>query len=193
MHSLVLASGSPYRRQLLDKLGLTYEWRAAKINEQAQEHELPEALALRLARQKASKLASHFPSHLIIGSDQVAVLDGEILGKPGDFKTAQRQLTAMSGKTLHFFTGLCLLNSASKQKQLCCETYSVSFRSLSQTEIANYLMREQPFDCAGSFKAEGLGISLFEKMTGDDPNTLIGLPLIALITLLKAEGVEILR
>lgn len=192
MPQIILASSSPYRRQLLDKLGLDYHWQAPNINEQPHHNELPEILVQRLAQQKATALVNSYPNHLIIGSDQVAVLNGQILGKPGNIEKAQEQLNNANGKMVTFLTGLCLLNSATRQQQLCCEHYSVTFRTLSAAEIQKYLTREQPFDCAGSFKAEGLGISLFRRMEGDDPNTLIGLPLIALIDMLSHEGVKIL-
>lgn len=193
MPQIILASSSPYRRQLLDKLGLDYQWQAPDIDEQPRSNELPEALVQRLAQQKAVALANSHPNHLIIGSDQVAVLNGQILGKPKTFEKAQQQLNDANGKTVIFLTGLCLFNSSTHQQQLRCEHYSVTFRTLSAAEIQHYLIREQPFDCAGSFKAEGLGISLFTRMEGNDPNTLIGLPLIALIDMLKNEGVEVLN
>lgn len=192
MHPLVLASGSPYRRQLLAKLGLPFEWQAPCIDEQAYAGEAPEALVKRLAQEKAAALKTAFPQHLIIGSDQVAVYEGKILGKPGHIEQARRQLAAASGKTVTFFTGLCLYNSASGQLQTTYETYRVTFRNISNHQIETYLQRDQPFDCAGSFRAEGLGISLFSALEGRDPNTLIGLPLIALVELLNNEGVDIL-
>jgi septum formation protein len=192
MYPLVLASGSLYRRQLLAKFGLPFEWQAPLIDEQPHADETPEALVKRLAQEKAAALKTAFPQHLIIGSDQVAVHEGKILGKPGDIKQARQQLAAASGKTVTFFTGLCLCNSASGRLQTIHETYRVTFRSISSHQIETYLNRDQPFDCAGSFKAEGLGISLFSALEGRDPNTLIGLPLIALVELLNNEGVDIL-
>jgi len=192
MLPIVLASGSSYRRQLLDKLGINYHWHAPDIDESPLPNESPVELVTRLAEQKAHALASDYPAHLIIGSDQVAVLNGKILGKPGSIERARNQLTAASGNTVTFLTGLCLLNSATGHCQTGCENYRVSFRELSADRIENYLQKDQPFDCAGSFKAEGLGICLFRKLEGDDPNTLIGLPLIALITMLNNEGIDVL-
>jgi septum formation protein len=190
MQQIVLASGSPYRRQLLDKLGLLYDWKAPNIDETPKD-EKPDELVRRLAFEKAKALAKDFPDALIIGSDQIALLDGEILGKPGNHAIAHKQLSMASGKPVTFLTGLCLLNTANAHAQICCETYRVFFRSLTAAQIDSYLEREQPYDCAGSFKAEGLGICLFTKLEGDDPNTLIGLPLITLIDMLNKEGINI--
>lgn len=192
MSRLVLASSSPYRRQLLDRLGLDYHWQAPDIDETALPREPAADLALRLAEQKARALAEMFPDHLIIGSDQVCILDSQLLAKPGSFAKAQEQLFAASGRSLVFYTGLCLLNTHSWNCQNLLEPYTVVFRDLSQQQIDNYLRREQPFDCAGSFKAEGLGISLFKRLEGRDPNALIGLPLIGLIDLLEKEGISVL-
>lgn len=191
MLPILLASGSLYRRQLLDKLGIEYQWHAPNIDESHLSNETAANLVVRLAQQKAQALAAGYPRHLIIGSDQIAVFDGQILGKPGNFERARQQLMATSGRTVTFLTGLCLLNSATGHCQTSCESYSVTFRTLSTTLIDQYLRRDQPFDCAGSFKAEGLGICLFSKLEGDDPNTLIGLPLIALITMLNNEGINV--
>lgn len=190
MQQIVLASGSPYRRQLLDKLGLPYDWGTPNIDETPKDEE-PDELVRRLAFEKAKALAKDFPDALIIGSDQVALLDGKILGKPGSHVIAHEQLSMASGKQVTFLTGLCLLNTTSAHAQICCETYRVFFRSLTAAQIDSYLEREQPYDCAGSFKAEGLGICLFTKLEGDDPNTLIGLPLITLIDMLNKEGINI--
>lgn len=190
MRPLVLASSSPYRRQLLERLGMPFDWQAPAIDERPEPGEAPATLVTRLAQAKASALASTYPDALIIGSDQVAMLDGQILGKPGSFEPAQRQLLAASSRSVEFFTGLCLLNSATGTAQVHCEPFRVHFRSLTPTQVSTYLMKEQPYDCAGSFKAEGLGICLFRQMEGRDPNALIGLPLIALIDLLRREGVD---
>lgn len=191
MLPIVLASSSAYRRQLLQKLGLPFTCQAPDIDETIQPDESAETLVRRLARQKAEALRPSYTSHLIIGSDQVAVLDGKILGKPGDFARAKTQLLAASGNKVTFFTGLCLLNTATSQCQLRCERYSVIFRHLSESVIDAYLIKDKPFDCAGSFKAEGLGIALFSRLEGDDPNTLIGLPLIALVDMLANEGIAV--
>ena len=190
--SLVLASGSPYRRQLLAKLGLPFETVSPDIDESVQPGETPEALVARLAERKAGAASSHYPDALIIGSDQVAVLDGTIIGKPGSHENAIRQLQAASGKRIIFHTGMCLLNSNTGRAQIETVPYSVVFRQLSEQQIENYLRKEQPYNCAGSFKSEGLGIALFERFEGEDPNTLIGLPLIRLVNMLRREGVNVI-
>jgi MAF protein len=192
MTQLVLASTSPYRRELLERLGLPFVTTSPNIDETASPNEPPEQLVKRLAESKARAVAFDYPDSLIIGSDQVAVLDNKILGKPGNHDTAAEQLHHASGHKVTFLTGLCLLNSKTDNCQVSLEEFSVVFRALSDKQIKNYLDREKPYDCAGSFKSEGLGISLFEKMQGDDPNSLIGLPMIALINMLAAEGVDIL-
>jgi septum formation protein len=192
MTQLVLASTSPYRRELLERLGLPFETVSPNVDETALTYETPEQLVKRLAKLKAHAVAESFPDALIIGSDQVAVLDNQILGKPGNHETAVQQLNKTSGGKVLFLTGLCLLNNATGKTQTSVDKFSVVFRELSADQIENYLQREKPYDCAGSFKSEGLGISLFEKMEGDDPNTLIGLPLITLINMLSAEGVDVL-
>lgn len=192
MPSIVLASSSVYRRALLTKLGLPFEWGNPAIDETAQPGESAPALVERLARAKATALAARYPAHLIIGSDQVACLDGNILGKPGDRVRAQAQLRAASGRRVEFLTGLCLLDSASGTTTSLVEPFAVVFRQLQEAEIERYLEREQPYDCAGSFKSEGLGIALFERLEGDDPNALVGLPLIRLVTLLAGAGVAVI-
>jgi len=193
MSQIVLASTSPYRRELLERLGLPFDTASPDVDETALSYETPEQLVKRLAKLKARAVAEDFPDALIIGSDQVAVLDNQILGKPGNHKTAVKQLSKTSGKKVLFLTGLCLLNSATGETQVNVDEFSVEFRQLSTSQIENYLQREQPYDCAGSFKSEGLGISLFEKMEGNDPNALIGLPIITLINMLSAEGVDVLQ
>ena len=190
MTRLVLASGSRFRRQLLDRLGLPYAWSSPDIDETPRAGESPEALVHRLALSKASRLAERYPTHLIIGSDQVAVFAGEILGKPGDAARARAQLARFSGQRVRFLTGLALLDTASGRHHVCHEGFDVVFRDLSAAEIAAYVEREQPLDSAGSFRMEGLGIALFEKLEGDDPNTLIGLPLIRLCALLREAGLD---
>ena len=191
MLPLILASSSPYRRQLLERLGVAFVSISPDIDESPVPGENAEALAARLALAKAEAVAAANPGHLIIASDQVASLDGKVIGKSGSHQAAFAQLSNCSGRTVTFYTGLCLLNSRTNQHQLCTETYSVQFRPLNPNQIERYLHREQPYDCAGSFKMEGLGISLFEKLSGDDPNTLIGLPLIRLIEFLSNEGIAI--
>lgn len=192
MPQLVLASGSAYRRQLLEKLGLAFISHSPDIDESPLPGETPERLALRLSLEKARALAGHYPDALIVGSDQVACLDGLLLGKPGSHDPARKQLRAASGRTVTFYTGLCLYNSATGDHQCVCEPCEVVFRPLSEAQIERYLHREQPYDCAGSFKSEGLGIALFTAIRCEDPNTLVGLPLIELVTLLESAGVEVL-
>ncbi|MEJ2621346.1 MAG: Maf family nucleotide pyrophosphatase [Candidatus Thiodiazotropha sp.] len=189
---LVLASSSPFRRELLSRLGMGFSTCSPAVDESRREDEQAEALVLRLSQQKAMAVAKTHPKALIIGSDQVATIGGMILGKPGNHENAVSQLTTASGRKVTFYTGLCLYNSQTGQSQTCCEPFHVHFRTLSQSEIENYLLKEQPYNCAGSFKSEGLGISLFESMQGEDPNALIGLPLIRLTTMLRKEGVDIL-
>ena len=189
---LILGSTSPFRRELLDKLGLSYEVAAPAVDEAAEPGESPEHLVARLAEAKARAVAAGYPDALVIGSDQVAVLDHHILGKPGDHDTAVEQLRAASGRWVNFQTGLCLLDAADGAAQVEVVPFRVRFRGLEETEIENYLRREQPYNCAGSFKSEGLGIALFQRLEGEDPNALIGLPVIRLIDMLKRVGVEVL-
>lgn len=187
---LVLASTSPFRRELLVRLGLPFATAAPDVDEQRREAEPPRDLTQRLAEAKARAVASQFPGALIIGSDQVACLDTRVLGKPGSRERAVQQLRAASGREVAFETGLCLYDARNDKAEVCCETYRVQFRDLSDAEIAGYIEREQPFGCAGSFKSEGLGVALFERMEGADPTSLIGLPLIRLSALLRAAGVD---
>lgn len=192
MQTIVLASSSPFRRELLQKLGLDFECLSPDIDESAQDNETPFALVERLARQKAMAVAESYPNAVIIGSDQVAVLGERILGKPHNHNNAVEQLTACSNKQVRFLTGLAVYNSQTETIQSLVEPFDVHFRSLSSSQINSYLYAEQPYNCAGSFKSEGLGISLFSKLSGDDPNSLIGLPLIRLIDLLDNEGISVL-
>ena len=192
MKTLVLASTSPYRRELLNRLGLPFITASPNVDETGVDGETPEQLVERLAESKAHAVAETYPDALIIGSDQVAVLDNKILGKPGNHEAAVEQLSNASGKKVLFLTGLCLLNAETGKTQINIDKFSVEFRQLSRPQIENYLQREKPYDCAGSFKSEGLGISLFEKMKGNDPNALIGLPLITLINMLYNEGLDVL-
>lgn len=192
MPALLLASSSPYRRELLDRLQLPFTWQSPSIDETRQAGEAAITLVKRLATEKARALAAKHIDHLIIGSDQVAVLgDGQILGKPHDLPRAQQQLRAASGSSVTFLTGLALLNTSSGHCQVDCIPFTVHFRPLNDEQILRYLQREQPFDCAGSFKSEGLGISLFRSTEGEDATSLIGLPLIRLVDMLHNEGVEI--
>ncbi len=190
--TLVLASSSPYRAQLLAKLGLAFETASPDVDETPLPDEPAEQLVARLAQAKAQAIAPHYPEALIIASDQVAVLNNQILGKPGHHENARRQLKAASGAKVTFLTSLALLNSRSGHVQREVVPFSVYFRPLTESQIENYLLAEQPYQCAGSFKSEGLGISLFERLEGDDPNTLIGLPLIRLIHMLENENVNII-
>lgn len=189
--SIILASSSVYRQQLLHKLHLDFSCHSPEIDESARPDETAEALVLRLAEQKAQAVAAHFPNGLIIGSDQVCVNQGVILGKPGTLANAKTQLLAASGQTLTFYTGLAVYDAKHRQMRSTVETFAVVFRSLTEAQVDRYLALEPALDCAGAFKCEGLGISLFERMEGRDPNALIGLPLIALIELLSEFGVHI--
>ncbi len=189
---LVLASSSPFRRALLDKLQLDYITASPEIDETARPGESIEAMVCRLSRSKAQALSSQFPEALIIGSDQSAAIDGQRLEKPGNHETAVRQLQSVSGREVTFYTGLCLLNTVTGEDQVICDPFIVSFRHLSTSEIENYLQKEQPYNCAGSFKSEALGISLFESLKGSDPNSLIGLPLIELCRMLRENGMPVI-
>ncbi|MHB0763237.1 Maf family protein [Stutzerimonas sp. NM35] len=191
MRHLLLASSSPYRRELLSRLRLPFDCRAPHIDETAHPDESPEQLVRRLSREKTRALAETHPDHLIIGSDQVAVLGDRIIGKPHTFERAREQLLSCSGKRLDFLTGLTLLDSRNASEQVDCVRFSVLFRDLGEAQIERYLRAEQPFDCAGSFKAEGLGISLFRATEGEDATSLIGLPLIRLVDMLNNAGIEV--
>jgi len=187
---LILASTSPFRRSLLEKLGLPFEAHAPDADETPRPGESAEALVARLAEAKARSLATS--GALIVGSDQVATLDGEILGKPGDHERAVAQLGRASDRIVTFQTGLCLLNGDSGVARVEVDPFPVVFRPLTDAQIESYLRREQPYQCAGSFKSEGLGIALFRRLLGEDPNSLVGLPLIRLVAMLEAEGVAVL-
>lgn len=193
MQQLILGSSSPFRKELLAKLCLEFITSSPDIDETRLESEQPHALVQRLAEQKARKIAESYPDALIIGSDQVAVLNGLVLGKPGNYDNAMKQLMAASGNKVEFLTGLALFNSKSGHMQSLVEPFKVSFKTLSESQIGFYLQQEQPYQCAGSFKSEGFGISLFSKLEGNDPNSLIGLPLIRLISLLEIEGIDVLK
>jgi MAF protein len=193
MQQLILGSSSPFRAELLSKLGLPFISVSPNIDEKKLDNETAEQLVLRLAEQKALAIAKQHKAALIIGSDQVALLNEDILGKPGDHENAVKQLTASSGNTVQFLTGLALYNSATDHMQSIVEPFNVTFNHLSSAQIEFYLQQEKPYQCAGSFKSEGFGISLFSKLNGDDPNSLIGLPLIQLIKLLAAEGIDVLQ
>ncbi len=185
---LVLASSSPYRRDLLGRLGLNFLSASPDIDETPLPGEDARALVARLAHAKARALSAQYPQHLIIGSDQVACLDKQILTKPHTSERALAQLGACSGRRVRFETGLALLDTAHERIESRVESFAVEFRELSDEEIQCYVEREQPLDCAGSFKAEGLGITLFKAMEGRDPNSLVGLPMIALCDMLRRFG-----
>lgn len=190
---LLLASSSPYRRELFSRLHIPFSWQAPDVDEQALVGEKPQALALRLSSSKARALAASHGEHLIIGSDQVASCQGKSINKPGDYTNAFKQLQDLSGQRVDFYTGLCVLNSASGQSIADTVITEVMFRQLSDTDIDSYLRCEQPYDCAGSFKAEGLGISLFERISSDDNTAIIGLPLIRLRQMLEEFNYRILE
>lgn len=185
---LVLASTSPFRKALLEKLGVPFATASPDVDESPHADENAEQMVKRLSEAKARAVAEQYPDALIIGSDQVAVIDDQILGKPGTHQRAVEQLHHASGKIVTFLTGLCLYNSATNESQSEVVPFRVHFRNLNDSQIENYLQKEQPYNCAGSFKSEGLGIALFERLEGDDPNTLIGLPLIRLIRMLEQQG-----
>lgn len=193
MQLIVLASTSIYRKTLLERLQLPFITHSPNINETPLPNETPESLVRRLSYEKAQAVAVYHPEAVIIGSDQVAVLNGQIIGKPGSHKAAKDQLQRSSGKTISFLTGLTVFNSATASADTVVDAYEVTFRTLNNTEIESYLLKEKPYDCAGSFKSEGLGIALFEEMKGDDPTSLIGLPLISLTRLLKNVGISVLN
>lgn len=189
---LILASSSPFRRELLARLNLPFSVISPDVDETVLDQEKPEETALRLAQVKAMKVAESSPDSLIIGCDQVATLDGMQLGKPLTHENAVRQLSMMRGRSVTFHSALCLYNSATQHMQAEVVPYIVEFRHLSDVQIENYLRIEQPYHCAGSAKSEGLGIALIAAMHGDDPNALIGLPLIKLISMLQNENVAVI-
>ena len=189
---LVLGSTSPFRRELLGKLGLPFECDKPEVDETPLPDETAQQLVARLAEAKAKAVAERHPNALIIGSDQVAVVAGNILGKPHTHEKAVAQLSVASGEVVTFYTGLCLYNSTTGKAQTLVEPFEVAFKALTEAQIEGYLRAEQPYNCAGSFKSEGLGIMLFDRLTGRDPNALIGLPLISLGELLANEGVDVL-
>jgi MAF protein len=193
MQQLILGSSSPFRAELLEKLNLTFTQVSPDIDETPAAGETPTQLVKRLASSKALEIAKTHPEALIIGSDQVAVIDNDILGKPGNHQNAMAQLKRASGQDVTFLTGLALYNAKNQHMQSAVEPFTVHFRKLSESQIDFYLKKEQPYQCAGSFKSEGFGISLFSKLVGDDPNTLIGLPLIRLIDMLNHEHIDVLQ
>lgn len=185
---LILASTSRYRRELLGRFGLPFEAMAPDVDERPHANETPAALAERLAQAKAQTVAAGDPEAWVIGSDQVAELDGAAIGKPGDHARAVEQLQRASGRELRFHTALCLTRAEAATAWIHRDVTTVRFRALAQVEIERYLLAERPYDCAGSFKSEGLGIALFDAIDSRDPTALIGLPLIALAALLRRAG-----
>lgn len=188
--SLILASSSPFRKALLSKLGLAFSATSPDIDETPQSDETPEKLVCRLAIDKARKAAKTHTG-LIIAADQVSVLAGQILTKPHTHENAVKQLQNSSGKTVIFLTSLALLNTHTDRIQTIVEPFKVVFKTLTEQQIESYLQTEKPYQCAGGFKSEALGIALFERLEGDDPNALIGLPLIQLVKMLQNEGVDV--
>jgi septum formation protein len=185
---LILASSSPFRRELLARLNLAFESISPDIDESRREGENATDYVTRLAIEKAAVIAAQHPNAVVIGSDQCALLDGEILGKPGSHDNAMQQLRKAQGKDVIFYTGLSVICRNSSFEESDCAKFRVGFRQLSDSQIDHYLQTEQPYNCAGSFKSEGYGITLFSHMSGDDPTSLIGLPLIRLTRMLEAVG-----
>lgn len=190
--TLVLASTSPYRRELLAKLQVAFEVAAPEVDETPLPDETPDAAALRLSAHKAKAVAERFPDALIIGSDQVATLNGQHIGKPGNHDNAVAQLRLMRGQQIVFHTALSLYNTATGNLQSAIVPTTVQIRPLTDLQIEHYLRKDQPYNCAGSARSETLGIAIMEKMEGTDPNALIGLPLIALTHMLMQENWDVL-
>ena len=190
---LILASSSPYRRELLQRLQLDFDTESPDVDESRHPGETPQQLVERLAIAKARAVADRHPGALVIGSDQVALHGDEIVGKPHTHECAVAQLRAASGSSVMLYTGLALVNASSGRVQSEVVPYRVVFRVLSEQQIENYLRRERPYNCAGSVKSEGLGVALLERFEGEDPATLIGLPLIRLVRMLENEGVTVIQ
>jgi len=190
--NLILASTSPFRKEILNKLGISFKTMSPEVDETVLENETPQQLVERLSIAKAKAVADKVKDALVIGSDQVSVINNEIIGKPHTYENAVKQLKKASGKAVTFYTGLCLYNSSTQQYQSEVVPYDVVFRDLDDQLIENYLRKEEPYNCAGSFRSEALGIILFEKLEGEDPNTLMGLPLIRLVNMLENESFAIL-
>ena len=188
---IILASSSPYREQLLGRLRLEFDCLSPEVDEALGAGEAAPDYVRRLARDKAAKIAASNPDAVVIGSDQCAVLDGQILGKPGSHDNALQQLRAARGKTVVFRTALCVMRARDGFCEVDEVPFEVEFRELADAQLEHYLRVEQPYDCAGSFKAEGYGACLFRRMRGDDPSALIGLPLLKLTTLLEKAGIEV--
>lgn len=192
MSRIVLGSSSPFRKSLLEKLDLSFDCDSPDIDETPMKDEHPRDMVARLAKEKANAIAERHPQSIIIASDQCATLDGEIIGKPGDHENAVAQLKKASGRTVTFYTSLCVFNAGTNQYEETVEPFYVYFRELTDDQITTYLEKEEPYNCAGSFKSEGLGIALFDRLEGNDPNTLIGLPLIQLVRMLERFQVKVI-
>ncbi|WP_158968800.1 nucleoside triphosphate pyrophosphatase [Paraglaciecola sp. L3A3] len=190
---IILASSSSYRQNILKKLCLPFDAIAPKVDETKINNESINDQVLRLAINKAQAISQSNPDHYVIGSDQLASCNGQTLGKPGNFENAKAQLLMMSGQTVIFHTGLCVAHKNNKELEFMVDQYQVKFRQLTEQQITVYLQIEEPYDCAGSFKSEGLGIALFESLNGRDPNSLIGLPLIGLIELFNKMQVDVFK
>ena len=188
MLTLVLASSSPYRRELLSRFKLPFDVFSPDIDETPHINEKAKEISFRLAREKAFKVAPHYANSLIIGSDQTAACQNQIIEKPNTHENAIKQLDFLSGKIVTFYTSLCLLNTKTQKVQECVVEFEVKYKELNQQIIETYLLKEQPYNCVGSVKSEGLGITLLEYIKGDDPTALIGLPLIKLSDMLQNEG-----
>lgn len=188
---IILASSSPFRKSLLQRLHLDFECYSPDIDESRYPEEKAAAYVCRLARQKAEIVGKRFPKAVVIGSDQCAIINGEILGKPGSHENAMQQLKNAQGKTVVFHTGVCVLSSKNGFCEVDNIPYEVDFRRLDDSQLEHYLQVEQPYQCAGSFKSEGYGVCLFNQMRGEDPTALIGLPLIRLVQMLENSGVDV--
>lgn len=189
---IILASSSPYRRKLLERLGLAFEVIDPKVDETPRPGEPPEVLVERLAVAKARTVTQRRPGSLTIGSDQVAAQGASIIGKPRNHEQAVQQLRQMSGGVIKLYTGLALINADSGRVQSDVVTFTITFRHLSERQIDGYLRNAKPYDCTGSVRVEGLGIALLERLEGEDPNAVIGLPLIRLVQMLENENVKVL-
>jgi septum formation protein len=189
--NLILASSSKYRKMLLSRFGIPFDCLAPGIDETALRHELPNDLVGRLASQKAEAVCMQHPRAVVIGSDQLAVFEGQIIGKPGAYQAALEQLTSFSGKTVEFLTSVSVQSLESGFREQHTDCTRVCFRTLNHGEIVRYLEREKPFDCAGAFKVESLGVVLFEKISSEDPTALIGLPLISVAAMLRRAGFQL--
>lgn len=190
--TIVLGSTSPFRKSILDKLNISFETDKPEVDETPLANETAEQLVERLAILKAEAVATRWPNALVIGSDQVALFDGEILGKPHTHENAIKQLSRFSGNKVTFLTGLSVIDTETNKTLSLVEPFEVHFKQLTESDIESYLLAEKPYNCAGSFKSEALGICLFDKLVGEDPNTLIGLPLIKLVEIFKQLGYDVL-